>query len=384
LLKKHHLYFILGLVSLQAFAGPKEQAWKLHNRLTGVPPIKTATSDPLADMTKYIEAGDGEGAVKVAMANKNFYNVVIKNWVKPWTNREQTSRTDLNDFTATVIGMIKDDIPFNQVLSGDIIYTVNGVAAAYSNTNNDHYRQAETQNIDLAAQLMQQTQSMITGMPAAAVSGVLTTRAAGEAFYSAGTNRRVNRFTFMNFLCHDYEALHDINLPQDRVRRDVERNPGGDSRTFLNKCVGCHAGQDGLGGAYAYYDFVGGRLVYTPGVVVTKMNHNIYYRDGFVTTNDSWVNYWSTGQNQGKLQFAGAGPLRGNGVKQLGQMLTASKGFSQCMAKKVFQLVCLKDPVNTADVTMMKQLADGFEQSNYNMKDLIVNTSIGCVLNEDE
>ncbi len=188
----------------------------------------------------------------------------------------------------------------------------------------------------------------------------------------------------MNFLCHDYEALHDINLPQDRVRRDVERNPGGDSRTFLNKCVGCHAGQDGLGGAYAYYDFVGGRLVYTPGVVVTKMNHNIYYRDGFVTTNDSWVNYWSTGQNQGKLQFAGAGPLRGNGVKQLGQMLTASKGFSQCMAKKVFQLVCLKDPVNTADVTMMKQLADGFEQSNYNMKDLIVNTSIGCVLNEDE
>ena len=383
-MKKHHLYFILGLVSLQAFAGPKEQAWKLHNRLTGVPPIKTATSDPLADMTKYIEAGDGEGAVKVAMANKNFYNVVIKNWVKPWTNREQTSRTDLNDFTATVIGMIKDDIPFNQVLSGDIIYTVNGVAAAYSNTNNDHYRQAETQNIDLAAQLMQQTQSMITGMPAAAVSGVLTTRAAGEAFYSAGTNRRVNRFTFMNFLCHDYEALHDINLPQDRVRRDVERNPGGDSRTFLNKCVGCHAGQDGLGGAYAYYDFVGGRLVYTPGVVVTKMNHNIYYRDGFVTTNDSWVNYWSTGQNQGKLQFAGAGPLRGNGVKQLGQMLTASKGFSQCMAKKVFQLVCLKDPVNTADVTMMKQLADGFEQSNYNMKDLIVNTSIGCVLNEDE
>ncbi len=379
-MKKHHLYFILGLVSLQAFAGPKEQAWKLHNRLTGVPPATTT----LADMTADIQGGKPEDAVRTAMSNKNFYNVVIKNWVKPWTNREQTSRTDLNDFTATVIGMIKDDVPFNQVLSGDILYTVNGVATVYSNTNNDHYRLAETQNVDLSAQLMQQTQSMITNMPAAAVSGVLTTRAAGEAFYSAGTNRRVNRFTFMNFLCHDYEALHDINLPQDRVRRDVERNPGGDSRTFLNKCVGCHAGQDGLGGAYAYYDFVGGRLVYTPGVVVTKMNHNIYYRDGFVTTNDSWVNYWSTGQNQGKLQFAGAGPLRGNGVKQLGQMLTASKGFSQCMAKKVFQLVCLKDPVNTADVTMMKQLADGFEQSNYNMKDLIVNTSIGCVLNEDE
>lgn len=369
---------------MQVFAGPREQAWKLHNRIAGVPPVKVGTSDPLTDMTIAIQSGRHEEAVQIAMNNKNFYNVVLKNWIKPWSNREQTSRTELNDFTATIIGMIKDDVPFNQVLSGDIIYTVNGAATAYSTTNNTHYIQAENSNVDLAAALTQQVQSEVTGLPSNAVAGVLTTRAAGEAFYSAGTNRRVNRFTFMNFLCHDYEELHDTNLPQDRVRRDVERNPGGDSRTFLNKCVGCHAGQDGLGGAYAYYDFVGGRLVYTPGIVVNKMNHNVYFRDGYVTRDDSWVNYWATGQNQAKLVFAGVGPIRGSGVKALGQMLTASKGFSQCMAKKVFQLVCLKTPVNTDDVSMMKNLAERFEQTNYNMKDLIVNTSVGCIINEDE
>lgn len=388
-MKKHHLIVVLSLVSMNVLAGPKEQAWKVHNRIAGVPPVKVGTSDPLAEMTSLIEGGRPEEAVEVAMRNKNFYNVVLKNWVKPWSNREQTSRAELNDFTATILGMIKDEVPFNQVLSGDILYTIqynntDGTPSTYSFTDNNHYRNAENRNIDLSTLLMRQTQSALTGLPANAVAGVLTTRAAGEAFYSAGTNRRVNRFTFMNFLCHDYEALHDINLPQDRVRRDVERNPGGDSRTFLNKCVGCHAGQDGLGGAYAFYDFVGGRLVYTPGIVVTKMNHNVYFKDGFVTTDDSWVNYWSTGQNQSKLQFAGVGPIRGNGVKSLGQMLTGSKGFSQCMAKKVFQLVCMKDPINTDDVALMKTLADKFEASNYNMKDLIINTSVGCIINEDE
>lgn len=381
-MKKHHLIVVLGLISMQVFAAatPKEQAWKLHNRIAGVPPAPAT----LAIMTKSIQDGVPEAAVEEAMKNKNFYNIVLKNWIKPWSNREQTSRDELNDFTATVIGIIKDDIPFNKVLSEDIIYTVNGSTTAYSTTDNNHYKNAEAQNADLSTLLMSQSQSALTGLPPEAVSGVLTTRAAGAAFYSAGTNRRVNRFTFMNFLCHDYEALHDINLPQDRVRRDVERNPGGDSRTFLNKCVGCHAGQDGLGGAYAFYDFVGGKLVYTPGIVVTKMNHNVYYKDGFVTTDDSWVNYWSTGQNQEKLHFAGTGPIRGKGVKELGSMLTASKGFSQCMAKKVFQLVCLKDPINTDDVAMMKSFADKFEQSNYDMKDLIINTSVGCIINEDE
>lgn len=332
-------------------------------------------------------SGRPEDAAEIAMEHPNFYNVVLKNWIKPWSNREQTSRTELNDYVATVIGLIRDSdqIPFTEVLHGDILYTVtydvNGVPSTYSPTTNTHYIEAERRNINLMANLMRQTQSAMTGIPADAVSGVITTRAAGEAFFTAGTNRRVNRFNFINYLCRDYEALHDVNLPDFRVRRDVERNPGGDSRTYRNKCVGCHSGQDALGGAYAYYDFVGGRLVYTPNVVVTKMNHNIYYRDGYVTTDDSWLNLWAQGQNS-VLGWRGA--TSGRGVKELGQMLSRSKAFSQCMAKKVFHLVCLKEAINTDDVAAVNAHADRFEQNNYNMKQLIAETSAGCVVNEDE
>ncbi len=380
-LKKHQLCLLLSFVSFSALAGPKEKAWKLHNRLAGVPPVKTANNDPLRDMELAIQANRPEDAAEIAMQNPNFYNLVLKNWIKPWSNREQTSRVELNDYVATVIGIIRDDVPFTEVLSGDILYTVSGATPAYSPLNNDHYENAEDRNLNLMSSLMRQTQSAMTGIPGAAVSGVITTRAAGEAFFSAGTNRRVNRFNFINYLCRDYEALHDVNIADFRVRRDVERNPGGDSRTYKSKCVGCHAGQDALGGAYAYYDFVGGRLVYTPGVVVTKMNHNVYYKDGYVTTDDSWINTWAQGQNA-VLGWRGA--TSGNGVRELGKMLSKSQAFSQCMAKKVFQLVCLKDPINTDDVKMVDELAVRFEQKNYSMKDLIINTSVGCIVNEDE
>lgn len=93
------------------------------------------------------------------------------------------------------------------------------------------------------------------------------------------------------------KLVHDINIADFHVRRDVERNPGGDSRTYRNQCVGCHAGQDGLGGAWAYFDFVDNEVKYTPGTVVAKINKNVLYKDGFVTTDDEWVNLWKEGQN---------------------------------------------------------------------------------------
>lgn len=374
---KKRLLILTTIVISSAWAGPKDQAWKLHNRLTGVPPKKVV----LDQMTSQISGGRAEDAAELAMENPNFYNVVLKNWIKPWSNREQTSRTDLNDYVATIIGMVRDEVPFSQVLHSDILYTVTGATPAYSFANNDHYKNAETRNLSLKDNLVRQTQSVMTGLPATAVAGVTTTRAAGEAFFSAGTNRRVNRFIFMNYLCKDYEELHDVTIPDFRVRGDVERKPGGDARTYKNKCVGCHAGQDALGGAYAYYDFVSGRLNYTQGTVVTKMNHNVYHSDAYVTRDDSWLNLWAQGQN---AKLGWRGNTTGNGAKAIGQMFSESKAFSQCIASKVFQLVCMKDAVATEDKATVESLANRFEQDNYNLKQLIVNTSVGCIADEDE
>ncbi|HXH75004.1 MAG TPA: hypothetical protein VNJ08_08565 [Bacteriovoracaceae bacterium] len=368
-------YVLFLLFSITAWAGPREQAFKLHNRLTGVPP----KPDVLLVMEDHIRSGEPERAAEVAVQDPRFYNIVLKNWIKPWTNRERTNRVELNDYVATVLGVIRDDIPFDRILYDDIIYTVNDTTApAYSNTSNAHYSNVESRNVDLEANLIGQTQSTLTGLPA--TSGVITTRAAGAAFYSAGTNRRINRFTFINYLCKDYEDLHDITIPDYRVRRDVERNPGGDSRTYKNKCVGCHAGQDALAGAFAHYDFVDNGLVYTPLKVVTKMNHNNYYPEGFVTSTDSWINTWATGQNA-VLGWRGA--TQGNGVKSLYQMFAKSKAFSQCMSKKVFELVCLKEAINPDDKAAVETNAAAFEKDNqYNLKKLIVRTSARCVTNE--
>lgn len=377
ILKLVRLLFVTSIIGLNAWAGPREIGWKLHNRLAGVPP-KKATLD---QMEALIRAGRHEDAARLAIDNKNFYNLVLKNWIKPWANREQTSRDNFNDYVATAIGIIRDDLPFTQVLSENVIYTVDGATPAYSFSNNDHYRNAETRNLDLKTSLRRNTQSMLTGLPANAVAGVTTTRAAGEAFYSAGTNRRVNRYIFMNYLCRDYEQLHDVTIPDFRVRPDVERRPGGDARTYKNTCVGCHAGQDALGGAYAYYDFVGNTLVYTPGTVVTKMNHNSYHPDAYITVDDSWINLWATGQNA-TLGWRGASS--GNGVKSIGQMFASTRAFSQCMAQKVFKVVCMRDAVNSDDKNFVAEQALSFENSNYNMKNLFINTSVGCITHEDQ
>ncbi len=197
------------------------------------------------------------------MANKNFYNVTLKNFVAPWTSRDRSVFVPLNDYTATVIGMVRDDVDFSTVLSADLLYVGNAAGApAYSPANNDHYQYLDDNNVDLKASLKAATQSGLLGLPVAATAGVMTTRTAAAAFFVAGTNRAMFRFTMINFMCRDLEQLQDSSLPPDRIRQDVSRSPGGDSRVFLNSCITCHDGMDPLAQAFAYYNFdaTAGRL----------------------------------------------------------------------------------------------------------------------------
>src|SRR4029077_5908138 len=110
------------------------------------------------------------------------------------------------------------------------------------------------------------------GTPAAATAGIITTRAGAAAFFVAGTNRAMFRFTMLNHLCHEMETVHDKTRPTDRIRQDVARSPGGDSRLFLNNCVGCHSGMDPMAQAFAYYNFdtTSNQLVYTANQVQPK------------------------------------------------------------------------------------------------------------------
>jgi len=367
----------------EAQAGPREQAKRIHDRLTGVP----ATDAMLDAMEQAISAGN-QGLVDAAFiaidgapgvpANGDFYTVTLKNWATPWTNESQDRFAPLNDYSATVIGMTRDEIDFREVLAGDIIYTgsVAGMPA-YSSTDNAHYEFLESSGANLSdpSVLVMNSQSAVTGIPTQGVAGVMTTRAAARSFFVDGTNRAMFRFTLMNHLCMDLEQVKDPSRPTDRIRQDVSRSPGGDSTLFLNQCVSCHSGMDPMAQAFAYYNFdypapedlpnLGleerkdlGQLLYTPGQVQPKYLINATtFAAGYVTPNDHWTNYWRLGENSARIGWrnaptnSGAVDLavndafsEGDGASSLGWELANSDAFSQCQVKKVFQSVCLREP----------------------------------------
>jgi hypothetical protein len=379
----------LGLLALSAHsavAGPIErmQAKRIHDRLVGVPPSDTV----LDSMEASIVGGDPIAAAYTAMNDPIFYTSALKNFATPWTNVPRTVFADLNDYTATVIGMIRDDVPFNTVLSADLIYVAppGVVSAPYSQTDNNHYLQLQQNGVDLSnpANLHGVPQSTLPGsqIDSTQAAGVITTRAAAEAYFSAGTNRRMWRFTGINFLCRDMEQLNDITRPADYIRQDVSRSPGGDSRIFHNTCVGCHSGMDGLAGAFAYYnwDATAMRMVYTPGVVQGKFLINATnFPGGHVTTSDTWWNLWRVGPNS-NLGWRGTAST-GNGAQSLGMEIAGSRAFSECQVQKVFTRVCLHAPESAADFTAVQTIADHFEAMNYSMKRVFAETAVYCMGN---
>ncbi len=377
------ILLVCSLFAGVADAGDLElrQAKRIHDRIAGVPPDAAV----LANMESDIVAGNPRAAALTAMDNSAFYTVTLKNFAAPWTNRDQTLFTPLNDYTATVIGMIRDSdtVPFTDILSADLVYVGDpGLGLpAYSMTGNAHYEQLEAQGIDLRDNLVPVPQSSVTSLPPAATAGVMTTRAAAEAFFVAGTNRAMFRFTMMNHLCNDLEQVKDITRSPDRIRQDVSRSPGGDSRIFLNSCVGCHNGMDPLAQAFAYYNFneASGSIEYTPGVVQPKYHINAdTFSEGFVTPDDQWDNYWRNGRNA-LLGWDTGLPGSGNGAKSLGVELASSEAFARCQATKVFRTVCLREPGNAADRGEIDSITAAFKADNYNMKTAFAEAAAYCM-----
>lgn len=393
--------FMFGSLLLSAAlveAGPREQAKRIHDRIAGVP-ADAATLDVMAAL---IATGDYNRATQKALDNPAFYNVTLKNFVTPWTNEAQTVFAPLNDYSATVIGVVRDGLDFRRILYDDILYVGKGTLALppYSNSSNAHYEALEERGIDLKSGLVKTTQSAVTALPTAATAGVITSRAAAKAFFIDGTNRAMFRFTLMNHLCNDLEQIKDVTRAPDRVRQDVSRSPGGDSRIFLNACVGCHAGMDPMTQAFAYYDYeydhdadpeaVNGKLSYNgagavdpaTGTRVKKkyLINSGNFKQGYITTNDRWDNYWRHGPNTqlGWDAQQSSLPASGSGAKSLGVELANSEAFARCQVKKVFAAVCFREPGNSADRTKIDTITAAFKGSSYNLKQVFADTAVYC------
>lgn len=378
-------FAVVSFASVQqdAVADDRTQAKRMYDRLTGTPP-----SPALLDQLTTMVGSNGELATAMFIMNKDqahsssFYSVTLKNFATPWTNRDQTVFAPLNDYTATVIGMVRDDKDFRGVLSYDILY-VGNATPGYSTSDNAHYEALESSNADLRLVLQERTQSSLNGLPPNATAGIITSRAASEAFFIDGTNRAMFRFTMLNHLCRDMEQIHDTSRPPDRIRQDVTRSPGGDSSIFNNNCIGCHSVMDSMAQAFAYYDFdeTVSRLVYTPGQVQPKyLINSDNFKPGYVTPDDRWDNRMRLPGQNTLLGWAGAdGQVRtGNGAKTLGEELANSEAFAQCQVEKVFRTVCFRSPTDAADRGKVTDIVGAFKGSNYSLKTAFAETAVYC------
>ena len=431
------LLISMMLVVTQAIADTRTQAKRMHDRLAGVPPTMAKLNEMVA-----LLPGDPVAAALLAIDNKNFYNVTLKNFITPWTNEAQTvfpldSGTEgtLNDYTATVIGIIRDDRDFREILFENVLYTGKSTLGLpnYSNVNNAHYKALEERvGLDLRVDLVpagEAVQSTIYAsisptpfiLPAASTAGILTSRAAAKAFFVDGTNRAMFRFTMLNHLCNDMEQVKDVTLVPDRIRQDVSRSPGGDSRIFMNGCIGCHTGMDPLTQAFAYYDYEypldgnmdpiyeDGKLVFNDvgdidinkdgeqttfvkeGITVaTRVQEKFLinpdnFKYGYITTSDDWENYWRTGKNA--LLGWNPTPLasstgKGTGAKSMGQELAYSDAFARCQVEKVFKTVCLHPALNQTDRNQITNtLIPSFKSSGYHLKQVFAETAAYCMGN---
>ena len=400
ILSRFTLAGVLSVVLvLPANAGDREQARRIYDRIAGVPPtaqemldLESAMAGTNTDCSGYTLNGQVDSAAEcaafLAMENKNFYNVTLKNFAAPWTNRDRSVFVPLNDYVATVFGLIRVNEPFNELLSRVITYfgRPGVVPTGPAANSNRHYEELEERNIDLKAELVPGLQSTVNNIPTGAAAGVMTSRAAAEAFFVAGTNRAMFRFTMINHFCNDMEQLHDPALSPDRIRQDVSRSPGGDSRLFLNNCVGCHTGMDPMAQAFAYYDYDEVNTMsiqYTPGTVNDKyFNNDLNFPQGYRTPDDQWTNYWRSGQNS-YLFIDSTTPGEGAGAQSLGAELGNSDAFAKCQVKKVFRAVCLRDPdlgdPNSGDFARFNAIVSTFKGTGYRMKQVFADTAVHCM-----
>lgn len=383
------------------------RAQEIYRRLTGA---NTPIYDPiLKEMENYLKAGNPVAAAAIATNQPGFYNRVLVDFASKMSNRDETINVPLNDFSASIVGAVRDNMSAKLWLSENFIYVADNRKAAVANNmiadhlrSNNHYESLSTGRYDLAQVLVRDrqkilsvnTQGGLTVVENQNAAGLLTTRQWMASHAIAGTNRRVVEFTFREFLCTPIEKVADSSGPEDVVGRDVDRYPGGSNSKFTTTCRACHTIMDGFRPAFAFYTFSNNfvkhsslvpQLTYQPdddennelgmfvqpANIAKKYNHNDEAcgdacpdKTGLVQS-DSWVNNANLGSNKNTFGWK---TLSGNGPAEFGKTITESKKFPICMAQRVFRSVCKREP-DSVDDKMLTTVASEFaNDQNYNIK----------------
>lgn len=358
----------------------RQQALRLFRAITG---ITVGIDDArLKQMEPLIATGKAREAAKIATADPAFYDVRLQQMAAKMSGREETIQEDLNDFTATFVGAVRDGLDARQLLTGNFIYRADvtkvsslGYLAPADDTkslvySNDHYGDFQSQNLSLYTFLTRQNAQYVESSAVVVVlpdpAGLITTRAFLSSHAEGGTNRRLVNYAFREFMCVEMSEWRDATRPDDFVGRDVDRFPGGSNPLYQTSCRGCHAQLDAFRGAFAQVNFYSNSAGYGANVSRKFASNADIYPEGYVTTNDTFANYATGAVNMDRFGWRSA--TTGKGMNAFGTMLANSKGFSRCMTKRFYSAICRRAPT-TQEEASIRLMADQFE-TTYRLKDL--------------
>lgn len=478
-----YLTFLLGLITLlsvlpRTVANSEDaifdKAYRLHNRIAGVPP----SSEQLHEMVDLMGAGKVDQAAFIPLQRNSFYQDTLQE-IFNFTDPERT--LELDGYKAFLAGIAYQNQPFKRILYGDLVFTSSNELSIYlteteddneneivvyanakctpsedplcvpceeveyleglyedqageddpffddscdgqglnplrrdANGNpiqlegepekvraiirgsrwrdNSHFSQLqEAYPSSWVEKLEARTQEVLYNsitsggryVPPEDRAGLFSLRDSAELMFTAGTNRRGVEMIMDQFLCRSLDQLHDVNLPDNWVRKDIDRTPGGDSHAYTQGCAGCHAGMDGLANAMNHMDYDDdGNEIRHRSAGQSKLHRMDYvYPDGLELEDkvvesveegeeiSEWRNYWAMGQNASlgwRTPSDGTDIEEGKGVKDLGKVLAATEAFGNCASKRVFEHICNRSPTPNEQESL-EAVARSFEEgiSNY-------------------
>lgn len=412
-----------------------DKAILIYKRLVGAAPApEDAVLTQIRDMVTANRLFD---AAKLATAQDDFYRITLFRLAAKMMNTSETPNTGLNDFIATFIGCAREGLRSgtecnaSTLLTGNYRYIRDFNAAGITDAaerdrfyfdhliNNSLYSRYQAQGFNLN-QLVRQEPMLVANyinsgvngqdtvsvdltrtVPAAYASSLLLSRGFMSEMALNGTNRRPVAFAFREFLCVPIGTWADATNSDARVGADVSRAPAGDPNIYQTTCRACHSGMDSLRGAFAKIDFNAnssfplvtlqatnrvngtGENDKPPGLsfwensafpgVHFKMNRSAAAGVTFRVRDDSWENIATSPKNA--EYFGWNGPMSGNGLNSFARMIANSDRFQKCMAQRVFQEVCKRDPAKD-DVDMLNWAADEFKKDGYNLRNLFSRITI--------
>ncbi len=402
-----------ALIGASAFAQSDDEVKKLAERIVGV---KLPGDSPLLSQMRILyNQGNRKAAAQLAINDPRFINVTTKQMALKMSTRAETMRTELNDFVATYIGVVRDDMDARQLLMGDFHYRADaakipagvtvrsGVLADLVLTNN-HYLDLDKPNVDLSSVLVRVNKQLMASESGGSLmvvdnpdpAGLLTSRAFLGAHAIAGTNRRPVEYAMREFMCVAMAEWSDVGASDARIGRDIDRAPGGEPQKFLTSCKGCHTGMDGFRLAFSKNDFQTsnaypeGRVINSsleaanfPGFIANtrvsskmdKAPNNQVFPNGYVPVDTGWVNN-SRGPSNNQL-FGWRGNVAGGvGVKTFAEAIAQSRRFSQCVVQRVYEGICRRP----FSISLSKRYADAManilEQNNYSIKNLATEVAL--------